>query len=259
MLNPTKQVAVLFLPATLIVVASLACNPLASIAPSASTTPTPTATPTATPTETPLPTHTPTPAPVIYIQDDFSKPGDSTWYLEFIEDPSLEEAEITDGRYRLFSKNLEFPTQVTYYQRQADFAASVDIQFPAGAGRGSAGLIFRHGSNYEGYRVAISGNGFYFLDKYDGQELTYLIDWRGSSAIRREPGAVNQVAVLAEGAHLTLVINGQVVDEFDDSEFTEGDFALALTNFDPAGTEVLFDNFLVTDVATWYAQPPALP
>ncbi len=135
----------------------------------------------------------------------------------------------------------------------------MDIQFPAGAGFGAAGLVFRQGSNFEGYALLIETNGMYQLDRYDSQEFTILIGWRGSSAIRREPGAVNQVAVLAEGAHLTLVINGQVVDELDDSEFTEGDFALTLATFDTAGAEAFFDNFLVTDVATWYAQPPALP
>ncbi len=58
--------------------------------------------------------------PVIYIQDDFSNPDDSTWYLEFIEDPSLQDAEFTDGRYKLLNKNLDFVTHLTYYGLMLD-------------------------------------------------------------------------------------------------------------------------------------------
>ena len=240
----------------------------ATFTPTPTNTPTPTSTPTNTPTSTPTPTpeptatptptFTPTPAPTVYIQDDFSEPGDNNWYLD-VDDNRLSGGEIIDGQYWLFTRDPESAAQVTYFHPLADFAASVDIQFRADvSGSGLAGLVFRQGSDYKSYEFDISVDGMYSLDKYDGEDFTSIVNWRHSDAIRRG-AAVNQITVLAEGSHLTLIINGQVVDEVDDDAFTEGDFALIVWTNKPAGTEVSFDNFLVTNLAAWNAQPPALP
>jgi hypothetical protein len=232
--------------------------------PTETSTPPPTKTLTPTPTKTPLPTHTPTPTqtptpkPIVYIQEDFSNPSQCKFALDYRD--QRRGGEIIDGRYRLFNYDPEYyQTQATYYHSMSDFAVSVDIQFHTDAsGFGYAGIVFRQGRNRSAYDFTIALDGTYTLGKYDGhEEYTPLINRRRTNAIK---GGVetNQIAVLAEGSHFTLIINSEVVDEWDDDEFKEGDFGLVMGTGNPARTEVFFDNFLVTNITAWYAEPPGL-
>ena len=65
----------------------------------------------------------------------------------------------------------------------------------------------------------------------------------------------SEVIVQGEGANhiragcvdntLTLIVNGETLAEYEDTEFTSGDVGLLAGSFTNPGTEIYFDNFQV--------------
>jgi hypothetical protein len=59
-------------------------------------------------------------------------------------------------------------------------------------------------------------------------------------------GAVtNHIRFDCIGPTLTLFVNGTQVDQQTDSEYTTGNVGLVAGSFTTAGTDILFDNFIV--------------
>jgi hypothetical protein len=69
------------------------------------------------------------------------------------------------------------------------------------------------------------------------------VDWKRSDRIK--PYGVNQLEVLARGAHFTFTINGQIVSEVDNDHFSQGLAGLAIEGYTP-GEKIIFDFIDVT-------------
>ena len=102
------------------------------------------------------------------------------------------------------------------------------------SGKDSQGLMFRvpvlHDAN-RGYLFGITCDGHYFLNKFDGKvgkfgEMTTLINFTPSTAIKTGANEVNRIGVLMKDKTLTLFINGIGVAEKTDASFTKGYFGI---------------------------------
>jgi hypothetical protein len=122
-----------------------------------------------------------------------------------------------------------------------DFYASVDVRI-TGPADSDAGLVFRHKSDDSGwYYFAIGGDEHYSLSYYGDSGWETLIALTESPA--QKTGA-NTLAVAAQGPHLVLLINDQVVGSLDDDRITSGDVGLAAELANANDSAVFtFDNF----------------
>lgn len=60
-----------------------------------------------------------------------------------------------------------------------------------------------------------------------------------------KPNGVNQIEVIAQGTHVTFLINGQTVSEVDAAQFNQGLVGLAIEGYTP-GEEIAFDFLDIT-------------
>ncbi len=96
-----------------------------------------------------------------------------------------------------------------------------------------------------GYYLLISGDGYYAIAKGTDEGYEWLVDFTESSAIR-QGNATNHIRAVCNGSKLSLTVNGVLLAEAEDSEFTSGDIALTATSYESSPAEVRFDNLVVT-------------
>jgi serine/threonine protein kinase len=127
-----------------------------------------------------------------------------------------------------------------------DLAIEVDAtQISAGPDNIAAyGVVCREQGDGDGYYLRISGDGEYSVYRVVGGEFDSLVDWTTSTAIRQGQ-ATNHIQAICDGSTLALFVNGQRLDEIEDSTFAAGDIALTATTFEDVMTIVHFDDLVV--------------
>jgi clostripain len=135
-----------------------------------------------------------------------------------------------------------------YYAAQElpqDFALQATASYK-GSNDNAYGVIFRAVEDNKFYIFRISGDGFYLVQRADGDELTTIIDWQTSDLIKQDQLAANILTVVGHGDHYDLFINNQQVDQFDDDTYTGGSYGLIGDNFDTQDpAQFLFDEYTV--------------
>ncbi|MBN2394583.1 MAG: protein kinase [Anaerolineae bacterium] len=204
------------------------------------------------PTETPTPRPTNTPPAVATVP--------SGWTLAFGDDFTDNTHDWVVGSYeddwgavtRVISDNL-YTWNITAARSVgrwcmpeidpvADFYLTADARRVSGSLDASYGVVFRHNAgNY--YVFSIRDDGFFNFNLWHNFAWRAVIDWTGTTVIR--PGAVNQLAVLAEGAHFTLSINGTRVAEAEDEQLAEGEMGLSVLLITSGNVEFTFEHFEV--------------
>jgi predicted RNA-binding Zn-ribbon protein involved in translation (DUF1610 family) len=149
---------------------------------------------------------------------------------------------IVDGRYRweleTDKPNSISPAWLMGYQ-VSDFHLIVNGKQITGNGAGSGwGLIFRiqDNQNYYSFRVTDSQRFAVSVQK-DGHWVN-LVNWTKTDAIK--PNGVNQLEVISRETHFIFLINGQIVSEVDDAQFSRGLVGLAVEGY-VAGEKITFD------------------
>ncbi len=149
---------------------------------------------------------------------------------------------IAEGRYRwdgLVRRPSSMSTAFLPGYRLADLNLIAHTKHVAGSRAGSGcGVLFRvqDNRNYMWYRI--TDHQHFSLSVVVNGEWFYPVDWTRSDAI--QPYGVNQLAVLASGAHFVLSINGQIVAEADSGAFAAGHVGLAVEGYD-AGEHFVYD------------------
>ena len=116
----------------------------------------------------------------------------------------------------------------------ADFLLQVTAGYEGTADNGY-GLVFQVQPGDEVdqfYTFRISGDGFYTVEKTEGDELAILIDWTASTLIDQTEKAENVLTVEGQGDTYNLYINGHQVNSFTDADFSNGTFGFLVDNFD---------------------------
>lgn len=126
-----------------------------------------------------------------------------------------------------------------------DFYLEVDTFHVSGPLDNEFGVVFRYVDVKNFYLFAASHDGYYTLQKMVDGEWDDLIPWTVSAAVNDGIDAQNQLAVLAEQDHFTLLINGHQVATVEDSTFARGYVALAAGSFEVGGVIVAFDDFVL--------------
>jgi hypothetical protein len=127
----------------------------------------------------------------------------------------------------------------------SDLYLTVEVTQIAGPDDNEYGVMVRMQDPQHFYRFSISGDGYYLVSKYDGQEWKPLgADWTPSDAIH--PGAAtNLLGVVCQGAKLTFLVNGVQLAQVADRSYSRGDVGLYAGSFFEPDVEVQFDNLRV--------------
>lgn len=204
--------------------------------------PTLTALPTSTAAPAPDPTEPVQAPPVILYSDDFSDPQ-SGW-------PNMETTQgaysyRTDGYHIIVEENGAVLWAKTG-RSDGDARLQVDAR-PLGEGvMGYYGLLCRIQDAGDFYYFVVHTRGSFNIGKYKGGAFQplYSGNWQASEAIL--PGnQANRLAADCSGSRLRLTVNGALLGEVTDADFTSGFSGIVAAALDERGAEVLFNDFLI--------------
>jgi hypothetical protein len=171
------------------------------------------------------------------FSDDFSDPAsglisDDTqqeWGRGFYTDAGQYRFELQPAPGAIYDYYLDRTLDdVFLLQTTASYSGAIDNGY---------GLIFQVQVGQESddfYAFRISGDGFYTVEKTEGDELVPLIDWTASSLIDQAEGAANVLTVEGQGETYNFYINGQQVDSVTDATYSAGTFGFMVDNYDEA-------------------------
>lgn len=180
----------------------------------------------------------------VILQDDFSDTG-SGWDRATTDEATTD---YQNGQYRIFVNAESYsawanPNQSSY----TDVRVEVDATKAGGNDDNEFGLICRHADINNYYVANVSSDGYYgFLKRVGGGslELIGMDSMQPTDAISLG-ATTNHIRLDCVGSTLTLYVNGTMVGSVTDSTHASGDVGLYAGTFDFAGTDILFDNFVV--------------
>jgi hypothetical protein len=175
--------------------------------------------------------------------DDFSN-ASSGWKV--VNDKAIQ-IRYQDGALHFTIDELDQIAWSIAGKRFDNFALDVDATQVEGPGDNSYGVLIRYVDDKNFYRLDISGDGYFAVNKYLAGKWIKLQDWTESTAIKHD-AATNHLRVIARGNQFTFNVNGQSVTTFTDDAFKQGDIGLtAGTLFDNAGVHIAFDNLTLSE------------
>lgn len=139
----------------------------------------------------------------------------------------------------------------------SDASIEVDITMVEGPSNDNAGLgiicrlVEDSNGDIDGYLLAISADGYYYIGNIDAGDITEITDWTSSSAINLG-GETNRVKATCSGSELTLEVNGEVLDTVSTPAGgpTSGAIGFTVTSYESQNgqpvTEGHFDNLVIT-------------
>ncbi len=176
--------------------------------------------------------------------DDFSDPN-SGW--ETLSDLNADVA-YEAGMLRIVIKRENLIQWSAAGKRFSDAIFEVDARPNGGPLDNGFGVIVRMKDRNNFYHFAISSDGYWRAGYVQDGVWSNWDDWQPHPAIR--PGSqVNRIKVVMQGAKLSFFVNEQLITSREDSLFASGDIGVfALTLIDAPGTDITFDNVLVSAV-----------
>lgn len=219
-----KKKTMLWLPVILLFIAGLACSAGSS----------------GTGTDT-----SPTADPNILFTDDFSSTS-SGW--DSVRDTTgMTDYDQEGYRIQVLETNTDYWANPNGLDSLTDVSVSVDVAKLAGPDDNDFAILCRYVDTENFYALLGSSDGFYGITKVvaGNQELIGQEELLPTDAIKQGEGVINTLRADCVGSTLTLYINGTQVASVQDTTFASGIVGLMAGTFDTAGTDVLFDNFVV--------------
>ena len=179
----------------------------------------------------------------ILFQDDFSDPS-SGWNQVITESGMTDYA---DGMYIILVNKPNLDVWARPGLNFTNTIIEVDT-FKVGGDRNNRfGVICRLNGNDNFYSFLISSDGYYGIGKVTGgaYELIGMNALQPSEAIK-QGSDINRIRVECVGDRLTLLVNSEKVAEAKDSSFQHGDVGLIAGTYDIPGTDIRFDNLVIT-------------
>jgi hypothetical protein len=174
--------------------------------------------------------------------DDFESTG--IWQAE---SDAAAQVQVVDGVLKI---NIVTANQLAWAsagQVLRDFHLTVEASQVAGPDDNEYGVLTRMQDSDNFYRFSISGDGYYMVSKYvDGQQQLLGSNWTPSQAIHQGQ-ATNTLEVICQGSTLTFLVNGQLLADVEDSQFSRGDVGLYAGTFYEVGVEIQFDNLALAE------------
>ena len=126
----------------------------------------------------------------------------------------------------------------------ADLVIEADAVQVDGPEDGYLGLVVRYSGEADFYLFAVSGDGWYVVQRSHADEWADLSVWTETEVVRPR-GEVNHLRVECLGATMRFYANGQLLTEVTDSAYDRGNIGLLAGTGNEAGMEAHFDNVKV--------------
>jgi hypothetical protein len=177
----------------------------------------------------------------VFIQDSFDAPANGwptgeteTWSAGFVE-----------GRYQ-FKLNGQTSIGFTTTTPADNYRLSLDLS----VAQGSAGVVFLFTEPATSYRLVVSPEGTFAIERQEGNAttkeniVTRIVDWTRSNALQKTPGATNRLMIERQGQRVYFTANDQPLSEFSvpPGPFVNR-YGFVLTSRNGQG-EASFDNLL---------------
>lgn len=180
----------------------------------------------------------------VLFADDFSPGQEGEWQLEGDEQG---QALLMDGQLLL---EINVPNTVQYATLAdpsfSDFVLEVDAALTTGSLDSTYGILFRVAEPQQFYRFALTGNGYYMVDRHneDGTWTRLIPEWEESDAINAGLNQTNHLAVRVAGGTFSVYANDRLLTEVADGHYPSGTVALSAGTFGQPGLRVAFDNLV---------------
>lgn len=171
------------------------------------------------------------------IEDDFSD-EESGWTTASHDVYTMG---YSDGTYRMKANS---DALIFSWRRAAleDMILEVDAQRTDGTTKNGFGLICRYRDLDNFYLFQISSEGGYRIGKYVDDVFSEITPWDYHGAINQGFES-NSLRVECIGSRLSFFVNGTLLIESNDNDFTTGGFGLLIEAEEASGLEIIFDNF----------------
>jgi hypothetical protein len=180
----------------------------------------------------------------VLFQDDFSDPS-SGWDRVSDEDGITD---YDDGSYRILvnTTNTDIWSNPDLDFDFTDTSIFVDATASGGDEDNDFGVICRYQDDENFYFFVISSDGYYGIGKVSDnvQQLVGMESMPPNEAIRQGQ-LTNQLQADCIGSTLRFYVNGILLAETQDTDFTSGNVGLMAGSFANPGTDIHFDNFVV--------------
>lgn len=189
--------------------------------------------------------------PNVLFQDDFSS-SSSGW------DQIRDTEGVTDyenDAYRIYVNKEKFSFWANPQLGSSlpgDLRIEVDATMLAGPEVNDFGVLCRYSTDSNDlanfYQFVVTSDGYVGIVKVSQSDQTVLTNGGQlieSSAVNKG-AASNKIRAECIGSTLTLYVNGTQVDSVTDASFTSGDVGLIAGTYEDPGTDISFDNFVVT-------------
>lgn len=178
------------------------------------------------------------------LQDGFDDPN-SGW--ETTLDNDQFRIDYDNSALHIVVNALDSTAWTVAGEQVSDFILDVDATQTEGPDDNHYGVIVRFLDERNFYRLDVSGDGYYSIQRYKDGDWEKLVDWPPlPTDIINQGATTNHLRVIANGSKLTWVVNGTIVAEVDDVDILSGDVGFTAGSFfAEAGVHVAFDNFEV--------------
>ena len=179
----------------------------------------------------------------ILFQDDFSSTS-SGWSDLYRDDSGMTDYDQGGFRIQVLEPNFDYWANPNL--SFTDTIIEVDARKIGGPDDNDYGVICRYAGVENFYFFIVTTDGYYGIGKYNGGSQS-LIGTENLYETDKVLGgdAVNRIKAECIGSTLRLYVNGNLLQEVTDTDHTSGDVGLIAGTFDDAGTDILFDNFVV--------------
>ena len=160
---------------------------------------------------------------------------------------SLAEIALGGGQLRVNVKEVDsLAWSVAAGKTFDDFTLEVDATPLTGPDDNDYGVIVRRVDDDNFYRLEISGDGYYNVQKREkGKWQKLIVDWTESDAIRKGK-ATNHLRVVCAGRVMTFYVNQVMLVQVADDSFKRGSVGVLAGTLAEPGVQVAFDNLQVS-------------
>mgnify|MGYP003575227417 FL=1 len=176
--------------------------------------------------------------------DNFTSNDDNYWLVGSQSSEYFDPVNrvIADGRYRWEAKVSRANSISKVWLgdfKVSDFHLIANSKHILGTRANSAwGVVFRVQDNQNYYWFRMTDSKFFAVSVTENSQWRDVVAWTRTEAIK--PNGVNQLEVIAQGAHFVFLINGQIVSEADEDRFSRGLVGLAIEGY-TQGEKITFD------------------
>lgn len=172
----------------------------------------------------------------VIFEDDFSDPK-SGWN-SFVDQDG--EAKYENGEFVI---RVDRPMYLAWSDQEYLYDPIVieaDVRVVESVGDADYGFICGLVDNEHFYVLEISEDGYYTIWKQNGQETSFLVDWKYSQEVGG--GGLFRLSAKCGTDQLVLALDGKVLASATDSDYQPGGIGMMAGTFDLEGFKVAFDN-----------------